>query len=91
MSDSLLQVIKRIDLSFEFGKGSWLCTQDGGRYLDFASRIAVNSLGHSHPHLVKAVKAQLGTLWHTSNLVRIPEGERLARRLPRLANAEQPA
>lgn len=81
MSDPLLQVFKRIDLSFEFGKGSWLYTQDGGRYLDFASGIAVNSLGHGHPHLVKAVKGQLGKLWHTSNLVRIPEGERLARRL----------
>lgn len=81
MSDPLLQVFKRIDLSFEFGKGSWLYTQDGERYLDFASGIAVNSLGHSHPHLVKAVKEQLDKLWHTSNLVRIPEGERLARRL----------
>ncbi|MGQ3672758.1 aspartate aminotransferase family protein [Xanthobacter sp. TB0136] len=81
MSDPLLQVFKRIDLSFAFGKGSWLYTQDGVRYLDFASGIAVNSLGHSHPHLVKAVKAQLGKLWHTSNLVRIPEGERLAKRL----------
>ncbi|MGE4373883.1 MAG: acetylornithine transaminase, partial [Xanthobacter sp.] len=46
MSDPLLQVFKRIDLSFEFGKGSWLYTQDGERYLDFASGIAVNSLGH---------------------------------------------
>ncbi|MGE4372907.1 MAG: hypothetical protein AB7E29_08410, partial [Xanthobacter sp.] len=44
--DLLLQVFKRIDLSFEFGKGSWLYTQDGERYLDFASGIAVNSLGH---------------------------------------------
>lgn len=81
MSDPLLQVFKRTDLSFEFGKGSWLFTPDGDRYLDFASGIAVNSLGHGHPHLVKAVKAQLGKLWHTSNLVRIPGGERLAKRL----------
>lgn len=81
MSDPLLKVFKRIDLSFAFGKGSWLYTQDGTRYLDFASGIAVNSLGHGHPHLVKAVKAQLNKLWHTSNLVRIPEGEQLAQRL----------
>lgn len=81
MTEPLLQVFKRIDLSFEFGKGSWLYTRDGERYLDFASGIAVNALGHAHPHLVKAVKTQLGKLWHTSNLVRIPEGERLAKRL----------
>lgn len=81
MTEPLLQVFKRIDLSFEFGKGSWLYTRDGERYLDFASGIAVNALGHAHPHLVQAVKTQLGKLWHTSNLVRIPEGERLAKRL----------
>lgn len=81
MSDPVLPVFKRVDISFESGKGSWLSTRDGERYLDFASGIAVNSLGHNHPHLIKSVKAQLGKLWHTSNLVRIPEGERLARRL----------
>ncbi|PWJ82339.1 acetylornithine/N-succinyldiaminopimelate aminotransferase [Pseudaminobacter salicylatoxidans] len=81
MSDPLLPIGKRLDLAFEFGKGAWLYTRNGDRYLDFASGIAVNSLGHSHPHLVKTLKAQIGRLWHTSNLVRIPDGERLAGRL----------
>ncbi|RIV85478.1 aspartate aminotransferase family protein [Aurantiacibacter xanthus] len=81
MPDPLLKVFRRIDLCFERGEGSWLYTEDGEAYLDFASGIAVNSLGHNHPHLVAAVKAQLDKLWHTSNLVRIPDGERLATRL----------
>ncbi|MBB3974762.1 acetylornithine/N-succinyldiaminopimelate aminotransferase [Hansschlegelia beijingensis] len=55
--------------------------ENGDRYLDFAAGVAVNSLGHSHPHLVQALKEQAEKLWHVSNLYRIPEGERLARRL----------
>jgi len=71
----------RASLSFERGEGAWLITQDGQRYLDFAAGIAVNSLGHSHPHLVEALTTQAAKLWHVSNLYRIPEGERLASRL----------
>src|SRR5215211_3440993 len=56
-------------------------TRDGERYLDFGGGIAVNVLGHAHPHLVAALTEQAGKLWHTSNLFRIPEGERLAQRL----------
>jgi acetylornithine/N-succinyldiaminopimelate aminotransferase len=77
----LLPVFARIDLAFERGEGCWLITTDGERYLDFTSGIAVNSLGHSHPHLVEALTAQIGKLWHTSNLYNMPEGERLAGRL----------
>jgi acetylornithine/N-succinyldiaminopimelate aminotransferase len=77
----LLPTFARIDLSFERGEGPWLITEQGDRYLDFAAGIAVNSLGHSHPHLVEALKTQGEKLWHISNLYNIPDGERLARRL----------
>jgi acetylornithine/N-succinyldiaminopimelate aminotransferase len=71
----------RARLAFERGEGPYLFTADGQRFLDFAAGIAVNSLGHSHPHLVAALSEQAGRLWHVSNLYRIPEGERLAERL----------
>jgi len=71
----------RADLTFERGDGCWLTTTTGERYLDFGAGIAVNSVGHSHPHLVEALMNQGGKLWHTSNLFQMPEGERLARRL----------
>jgi acetylornithine/N-succinyldiaminopimelate aminotransferase len=77
----LLQTYARADLSFERGEGAWLFGRDGERYLDFGAGIAVNALGHAHPHLVKALTEQAGKLWHTSNLYQIPEGERLAQRL----------
>jgi acetylornithine/N-succinyldiaminopimelate aminotransferase len=77
----LLPTFARIDLSFERGEGPWLITPQGDRYLDFAAGIAVNSLGHAHPHLVEALKTQGEKLWHTSNLYHIPEGEKLAQRL----------
>jgi acetylornithine/N-succinyldiaminopimelate aminotransferase len=71
----------RTDLAFERGDGAWLTATDGERYLDFAAGVAVNVLGHSHPHLVAALAEQAGKVWHVSNLYRIPEGERLAERL----------
>jgi len=71
----------RVDLAFERGEGVWLVAADGTRYLDFASGVAVNALGHSHPHVVEALTAQLGKVMHVSNLYRIPEGERLAARI----------
>lgn len=81
MTSPLLQTYARADLSFEKGEGPWLFGRDGGRYLDFGAGIAVNALGHAHPHLVKALTEQASKLWHSSNLFQIPEGERLARRL----------
>jgi acetylornithine/N-succinyldiaminopimelate aminotransferase len=78
---ALLPVFARTDLSFERGEGSWLVADTGERYLDFGAGIAVNALGHAHPHLVEALQQQAAKLWHTSNLYRIPEGERLASRL----------
>ena len=77
----LLPVYARVDLAFERGEGAWLIATDGERYLDFTSGVAVNALGHAHPHLVEAVTEQAKKLWHVSNLYRIPEAERLAGRL----------
>jgi acetylornithine/N-succinyldiaminopimelate aminotransferase len=81
MTSHLLPTYARVDLAFERGEGAWLTATNGERYLDFTSGIAVNALGHAHPHLVQALTEQAGKLWHVSNLYRIPEGERLAERL----------
>lgn len=81
MTSPLLPTYARAELSFEKGEGPWLYGRDGQRYLDFGAGIAVNALGHAHPHLVKALTEQASKVWHTSNLFQIPEGERLAQRL----------
>ena len=81
MNSHLLPTYARVDLAFERGEGAWLITADGERYLDFTSGVAVNALGHAHPHLVAALTEQAQKLWHVSNLYRIPQGERLADRL----------
>jgi acetylornithine/N-succinyldiaminopimelate aminotransferase len=81
VNSPLLPTYARADVSFERGEGPWLVSRDGERYLDFGAGIAVNVLGHAHPHLVQALTEQAGKVWHTSNLYRIPEGERLAQRL----------
>jgi acetylornithine/N-succinyldiaminopimelate aminotransferase len=78
---AILPTYARADVGFERGEGSWLITPTGERYLDFGSGIAVNVVGHSHPHLVKALTEQAGKLWHTSNLYQSPLGEKLASRL----------
>jgi acetylornithine/N-succinyldiaminopimelate aminotransferase len=71
----------RKKLSFVRGKGSFLYTKNGAKYLDFVQGIAVNSLGHAHPQLVKAINKQSKKLWHVSNAFVIPEGEELAKKL----------
>ena len=71
----------RVPLAFERGEGVWLVATDGERYLDFTSGVAVNALGHAHPHLVAKMEEQVRKLWHVSNLYEIPEDERAARRL----------
>ena len=81
MTSPLLPTYARAELSFEKGEGPWLYGRDGQRYLDFGAGIAVNALGHAHPHLVEALTQQASKIWHTSNLFQIPEGERLASRL----------
>lgn len=88
VQSALMPVFARSKLAFERGEGCWLTTVDGDRYLDFAAGVAVNALGHSHPHLVEALKGQAEKLWHVSNLYASPEGERLARRLCEASFAE---
>jgi len=81
VTSPILPTYARADVAFETGEGAWLVSRRGERYLDFGSGIAVNAVGHSHPHVVAALVEQAGKLWHTSNLFQIPEGERLAQRL----------
>ncbi|MGQ4274862.1 aspartate aminotransferase family protein [Terrihabitans sp. B22-R8] len=87
-NSSLLPVFARLELAFDHGEGPWLVTGNGERYLDFGAGIAVNALGHAHPHLVSTLQGQAAKLWHTSNLYRIPEGERLAARLAEASFAD---
>jgi acetylornithine/N-succinyldiaminopimelate aminotransferase len=88
VDSALLPVYARADVGFVRGEGVWLEAENGERWLDFGSGVAVNALGHAHPHLVEALTRQAASLWHTSNLYRIPEGERLARRLTEATFAE---
>jgi acetylornithine/N-succinyldiaminopimelate aminotransferase len=81
VTSALLPTYVRAPLAFERGEGAWLVTEGGERYLDFGSGIAVNGLGHAHPHLVGALTEQAAKIWHTSNLFQIPGGERLGQRL----------
>lgn len=80
-SDHIMGVYARAPLAFERGEGSRLYTAEGEAYLDCMAGIAVNALGHSHPRLVQAVKEQAEKLWHTSNIFRIPNQEKLAKLL----------
>ncbi|KPN63714.1 acetylornithine aminotransferase apoenzyme [Aliiroseovarius crassostreae] len=78
MIPSLLPTYNRVPLAFERGQGSWLVTEGGVRYLDLASGIAVNALGHAHPALVEVITEQAAKLWHVSNLYQIPGQQALA-------------
>ena len=71
----------RKKIAFKYGKGSYLYSTDDKKYLDFVQGIAVNSLGHANPKLVKTIRDQSKKLWHVSNAFQIPEGEKLARKL----------
>ena len=77
----LVKNYNRSKLSFKKGIGSYLYSTDGKKYLDFVQGIAVNSLGHSNPKLVKAINLQSKKVWHVSNAFKIPEGEKLAKKL----------
>ncbi len=78
MISPVLPTYARAPLSFVEGSGPWLIDDAGERYLDLGAGIAVNALGHANPKLVKALEEQARRLWHTSNLYRIPNQERLA-------------
>jgi acetylornithine/N-succinyldiaminopimelate aminotransferase len=88
-SPAVMGTYARQDVIFERGEGSWLISTAGDRYLDFASGVAVNALGHAHPRLVAALTEQANKLWHTSNLYRIAGQERLAERLCAVTFAER--
>ena len=77
----LVKNYNRKKISFVKGKGSYLYTSNGTKYLDFVQGIAVNCLGHAHPKLVKTIMDQSKKLWHVSNAFKIPEGEKLAKKL----------
>ena len=77
----LVKNYNRKKISFLKGKGSFLYTASGTKYLDFVQGIAVNCLGHAHPKLIKTIQNQSKKLWHVSNAFKIPEGEKLAKKL----------
>ena len=78
---SVLGTYARKNISFKEGKGSYLISENGEKYLDFVQGIATNILGHCHEHLVKSIQTQSKKLWHVSNAFVIPEQEKLAKRL----------
>lgn len=85
----LYDTFARIGLHFMKGSGAWLISDKGDRYLDFTSGIAVNTLGHAHPHLTKVLKNQADRLWHLSNLFENPLQTKLAERLVAVSFADK--
>jgi len=81
MTSAVFPTYARQDIRFDRGEGAYLYSDDGRKFLDFGSGVAVTSLGHCHPKLVAALTEQAGKVWHTSNLYRIDQQERLAQRL----------
>jgi acetylornithine/N-succinyldiaminopimelate aminotransferase len=88
VTSALMPNYDRLDIAFEHGEGPYLYATNGRRYLDFGAGVAVNSLGHCHPHLVDVLREQGERLWHCSNLYRIPGQERLAERLVKASFAD---
>ena len=85
---ALAKNYNRRKIAFKKGKGSFLYSTNGKKYLDFVQGIAVNSLGHSNPYLVKSMYKQAKKIWHVSNAFIIPEGEMLAKRLTKKTFAD---
>ena len=85
---ALAKNYNRKKISFKYGKGSFLYSTNGKKYLDFVQGIAVNCLGHANPYLIKAINKQSKKLWHVSNAFIIPEGEKLAKRLAKKTFAD---
>tara|TARA_B100001250_G_scaffold145041_1_gene124163 strand:+ start:37 stop:1203 length:1167 start_codon:yes stop_codon:yes gene_type:complete len=84
----LVKNYNRKKISFKFGRGSFLYSINGKKYLDFVQGIAVNSLGHAHPKLIKTINTQSKKLWHVSNAFIIPEGEKLAKKISKKTFAD---
>jgi len=78
---ALLPNYNRAAIAFERGEGTYVYSTDGRRFLDFMAGIAVNCLGHCHPHLVETLTTQGGKIWHTSNIFEVPNQARLAERM----------
>ena len=89
MSSALMPTYAPADLAFVKGEGVYLYTADERRFLDFCAGIAVNGLGHAHPHLVEALTNQAQKLWHVSNLYKIPGQYELAERLAAASFADR--
>ena len=85
---ALVKNYNRRKIAFKKGKGSFLYSTNGKKYLDFVQGIAVNSLGHANPYLNRAINKQAKRLWHVSNAFIIPEGEKLAKRLKKKTFAD---
>ena len=85
---ALAKNYNRRKIAFSHGKGSFLYSTNGKKYLDFVQGIAVNSLGHANPYLIKAINKQSKKLWHVSNAFIIPESEKLAQRLTKKTFAD---
>lgn len=88
-SPAVMPTYARANLVFERGEGPWLVSTAGDRFLDLASGVAVNALGHAHPKLIAALTEQANKVWHTSNLYRVAGQERLAERLCEVTFADQ--
>jgi|TARA_B100000953_G_scaffold284926_1_gene265118 acetylornithine/N-succinyldiaminopimelate aminotransferase len=85
---ALVKNYNRRKIAFKRGKGSFLYSTSGKKYLDFVQGIAVNSLGHANPYLIRSINKQAKKVWHVSNAFIIPEGEKLARRLTKKTFAD---
>ena len=85
----LMNTYGRLPVAFSHGQGSWLFDTEGKRYLDALSGIAVSTLGHNHPRLVRAIAEQAAQVIHTSNLYAIPRQEQLSDRLVALAGMDE--
>ena len=86
---SLARNYNRRKIAFQKGRGSFLYSTKGKKYLDFVQGIAVNSLGHANPHLIRAINKQAKKVWHVSNAFIIPGGEKLAKKLTQKTFADK--
>lgn len=89
MSSSIMNTYNRYPVSFKEGNGAWLTSEEGKKFLDFSSGIAVNILGHNHTEINKTFSDQANKIWHVSNLYNIPEQELLAKKLCDLSFADK--
>ena len=85
----LMNTYGRQPITFSHGEGVWLWSTNGEKYLDALSGVAVNSLGHAHPVLVKAIQNQVAKMIHISNIYHIAEQEALANKLAEISGMDK--